>query len=98
MSVEVKLPLQPCFPVMQNTQFILQPTWHDTHKVARSSSGINTVSIAPFGVENRYFLVPSSDFTVWLGTCNPMVYFSLNRPRFFAEILLMSSIEVTRFT
>jgi hypothetical protein len=50
---------------MQNTQFILQPTWHDTHKVARSSSGINTVSIAPFGVENRYFLVPSSDFTVW---------------------------------
>ena len=44
-SAAVRLPLQPCLPVMQNWQFILQPTWQDTQRVPRSSSGIKTVSI-----------------------------------------------------
>ena len=32
--------LKPCFPVIQNLQFILHPTCEETQSVARSSSGI----------------------------------------------------------
>src|SRR5512133_2248480 len=39
-SFEVRLPWNPCFPVMQNIQPILHPDWDETHIVALSSSGI----------------------------------------------------------
>ena len=38
--LDVRLAVKPCLPVMQNLQFILQPTWEETQSVARSSSGI----------------------------------------------------------
>ena len=32
--------IKPCRPVMQKAHFILHPTWHDTHSVARLPSGM----------------------------------------------------------
>ena len=37
-------PWKPCCPVTQKRQPILQPTWHEMQRVARSSSGMKTVS------------------------------------------------------
>ena len=44
MSQEVRFPSNPCLPVWQNKQFILQPTCDETQRVARSLSGMYTVS------------------------------------------------------
>ena len=71
-SLDVRLPDQPCFPVMQNKQFILQPTWHDTHSVALSSSGMYTVSILPCSVLNKYFVVPSILSALHIGSDRPI--------------------------
>jgi HAE1 family hydrophobic/amphiphilic exporter-1 len=57
-----KTTFNPSFPVMQNLQFILQPTCEDTHKVARSSSGIYTDSTKWFSPTlYKYFTVPSTE-------------------------------------
>ena len=59
-SVALKFPSKPCLPVWQKRQFILQPICEDTQSVARSSSGIYTVSTNfPLSVGNKYLIVPS---------------------------------------
>ena len=39
-SAEVRLRTRRCVPVWQNEQVSVQPTWLDTHKVPRSTSGM----------------------------------------------------------
>lgn len=56
----VSCPWNPCRPVMQNLHAILHPACELTHSVARSRSGIITVSMSRPGVPgNRYLTVPS---------------------------------------
>ena len=56
----VRLPWNPCRPVMQKEQFILQPACEETQSVALSRSGIYTLSTSrPGAPRNRYFTVPS---------------------------------------
>ena len=74
MSATDKLPSNPCFPVWQKRQFILQPTCDDTQRVARSSSGIYTVSTNfPLSVGNKYFIVPSLEYCASMYFLHPMV-------------------------
>ena len=51
-----------CFPVIQNRQFILQPTCEETHNVARSPSGMYTASTKwLLSTRYRYLTVPSTE-------------------------------------
>jgi hypothetical protein len=48
--------------VWQKRQLSVQPTWLDTHKVPRSTSGMNTISKSlPSCVRNSHLRVPSVD-------------------------------------
>ena len=61
-SATVKLRLNPWRAVEQKVQSKAQPTCEDTHKVPRSSSGINTVSMAlPSAKRKTHLQVPSAD-------------------------------------
>jgi len=70
-SAADRLPDQPCLPVMQKRQFMRQPTWHETQRVARSSSGMKTVSTRPCSVSKRYLAVPSCDRADHTGAARP---------------------------
>ena len=96
MSAAVRCPSKPCLPVWQNKQFMRQPTWHDTHSVARSWSGMYTVSTnLPEAVGNRYFIVPSLLFWQSIGSIAPTVKCSARRSRLFFEMLVISSMLMT---
>ena len=59
-SAGVRLPCQPCRPVMQKRQPIRHPICEETHTVCLSPSGIITAS-TPGPNGKRYFLVPSAE-------------------------------------
>ena len=74
----------------------MHPTCDDTHSVARSPSGMNTVSTYfPAAVGNRYFTVPSFDSSLSAGIMAPTVYASSIRARFALDMLAMSAMAVT---
>ena len=92
MSATVRLPWNPCRPVMQNLQPIRQPACEETQRVFLSSSGIITASTAlPSPTGKRYFFVPSEETWQVEGKVTPREYssFSLSRPAF--EMLVISS-------
>src|SRR3569833_2567391 len=61
-SAVLRLRLKPCCAVEQKLQFKVQPTCDDTHKVPRSSSGMNTVStLLPPSTLMSHLRVPSRD-------------------------------------
>ncbi len=61
-SAVVRLRLKPWRPVEQNRQFTAQPAWVEMHSVPRSSSGMNTVSIAlPAPTSSSHLRVPSDE-------------------------------------
>ena len=60
-SETVKLRLNPCCAVEQNVQAKAQPTWEDTQRVARSASGIYTVSTCCSPTCIAHFIVPSAE-------------------------------------
>lgn len=68
MPVVVRLPWNPWRPVIQNWQFMRQPAWELTQRVARSASGMNTASMSrPPTPSNRYLAVPSTDMLSAVG-------------------------------
>ena len=73
-SPEDKLPLKPCFPVIQKRQSILQPTCEEMQRVARSLSGMKTASTRPpVDTEKRYLRVPSLESWLITGAVRPTV-------------------------
>ena len=86
----VRFAVYPCFPVIQNWQFILHPTWEDMHIVVLSLSGMITVSMYPFpGMGNRYFFVPSWDVNCFSGGGRVIWYCSASCSRFACGILVI---------
>ena len=73
-SAGVRLPWNPCRPVMQKVQPMRQPFCDEMHRVARSPSGIYTLSTAfPSLVAKRYFTVPSMLRCSCIGAYRPTV-------------------------
>ena len=67
-SPVVRLRLKPWWPVEQKRQPTAQPACDDTHKVPRSSSGMNTVSTAlPSPTSNNHLMVPSAESCLEMG-------------------------------
>ena len=90
----VSCPSNPCLPVWQKTQFILQPIWHETHSVALSASGMKTVSmVLPLSVGKRYFTVPSFDLWLTSGLSAPTQYSAPRSSLLRFEIFVISSID-----
>ena len=57
-----ELSLKPCVAVEQKLQFSMQPTCDETHRVPRSDSGMNTVSMQlPSARRNSHLREPSSE-------------------------------------
>ena len=98
MAPASRLPLKPPCPVMQNLQPMRQPAWLETHRVARSRSGMKTASTSrPAYAFKEVFGGSVGAYGLSFGGFAPHGVF---RRQFAASLLgrsVIASMESTRF-